>query len=138
MKKITAVLAASAAAVVLVSCSSGDDASNESDAARTTIGGAASSLASAASSVAERARGAFDEAKLATFVAAFRTGYPNLAADRDDASIEAIVIETCPLIDSGASDQEVIAKVGELAQNGDTAATEEQAGRISQLVRVAC
>ncbi|MEU5841969.1 hypothetical protein [Rhodococcus sp. NPDC047139] len=100
--------------------------------------GAISSVQSVASSAADRAGDIFDEAKLDVFVAAFRAGFPALSADRETQSIESIVTEACPLIDAGASDQEVNAKVGELATNGSTVPDEDQAARIAQLVRVAC
>ncbi len=95
-------------------------------------------MQSIASSAAERAGDIFDEAKLDVFVAAFRTGYPQLSADRETQDIESIVTETCPLIGEGASDQEVNAKVQEVATNGSTVPDDDQAARIAQLVRVAC
>jgi len=99
---------------------------------------AVSSVQSAASSAAGTVGDLFDDAKLGVFVAAFRTGYPALSADRETSSIEEIVTETCPLIESGADDREVNAKVGELAANGSSTPDDDQAARIAQLVRVAC
>src|SRR5690349_4516627 len=39
--------------------------------------------------------GTFDQAKLDAFVVAFRSGYSDLSEDRDDDSIENIVIASC-------------------------------------------
>ncbi len=136
-----------AAAVVLAACSAEDTPSEEdvrssADVAVTSVQdqaeGAASSVQSIASSAADRAGDIFDEAKIDVFVAAFRAGFPSLSADRETQSIEAIVSETCPLIDGDASDREVNAKVAEVAANGSTVPDEDQAARIAQLVRVAC
>ncbi|MEE2035305.1 hypothetical protein [Rhodococcus chondri] len=141
-------MAAAVAAVgALAGCSSDeaptDDAVRSSaNAAVTSVQqqaeGAVSSVQSAASSAAGSVGNLIDEAKLDVFVAAFRAGYPALSADRETASIEAIVTQTCPLIEGGADDQEVNAKVGELATNGSSVPGDDQAARIAQLVRVAC
>lgn len=97
-----------------------------------------SGLQESASSAVSGINGAWDNAKLATFVASFRTFYPSLASDRDDESIEAVVKDTCSAIDSGASDQEQVAKVKETATNGGTVPSDEQAERILQMVKPAC
>ncbi|WP_226949774.1 hypothetical protein [Rhodococcus rhodochrous] len=145
--RVPAAVVAIAAAFALTACSSDDSSSNEdvrssADVAVTSVQeqaeGAISSVQSIASSAAQRAGHIFDKAKLDIFVAAFRTGYPQLSADRETQDIESIVTETCPLIDEGASDQEVNAKVQEVATNGSTAPDEDQAARIAQLVRAAC
>lgn len=146
-RRVLCVITAVACAGVLSAC--GEDDSATSEGVRSSAGvavtsvqegaeGAASSVQSAASSVAERAGDWFDDAKLGAFVTAFRAAYPNLSSDRETQSIETIVTETCPLIESGADDAEVNAKVGELATNGSTEPTDDQAARIAQLVRVAC
>lgn len=141
------VVTAVACAGVLSACGEDDSATSEGvrssvdvavTSAQERVEGAASSVQSAASSVAEQAGGWFDEAKLGAFVTAFRAAYPNLSADRETQSIETIVTETCPLIEDGADDAEVNAKVGELAVNGSAEPTDDQAARIAQLVRVAC
>nr|WP_232284747.1 MULTISPECIES: hypothetical protein [Rhodococcus] len=145
--RVAGATVAIAAAFALTACSSDDTPSDEdvrssADVAVTSVQeqaeGAISSVQSVASSAAERAGDIFDKAKLDVFVAAFRTGYPQLSADRETQDIESIVTETCPLIDEGASDQEVNAKVQEVAANGSTVPDEDQAARIAQLVRVAC
>ncbi|UYP19974.1 hypothetical protein OED52_05325 [Rhodococcus sp. Z13] len=145
--RVSAALAAAVAVLTLGACSAEDDTStadvrSSADAAVTSVQeqaeGAISSVQSIASSAAERAGDLFDEAKLDVFVAAFRTAYPQLSADRETQSIETIVTETCPLIDSGASDQDVNAKVKEVATNGSLEPDDEQTARIAQLVRVAC
>ncbi len=97
-----------------------------------------SSIQATASSAVSGIGGAWDNAKLTTFVAAFRTAYPNLSSDRDDESIESIVKETCTAIDSGASDEQLSAKVKETAANDGTVPTDDQVDRILQLVRPAC
>jgi hypothetical protein len=127
MKTKTAVVAAVAALFLLTACGSDDETSAPESTTRP--------AGSVASSVVQRA---VDAAKLGTFVATFRTGYPNLADGRDDASIEAIVTETCPLIDDGASDEEINSRVAELSANGAVTPTDQQVDRITQLVRAAC
>ncbi|QCQ90202.1 hypothetical protein [Rhodococcus sp. SGAir0479] len=97
-----------------------------------------SGLQQSASSAVSGLDRAWDNAKLATFVASFRTFYPNLASDRDDESIETVVKDTCSAIDSGASAEEQVAKVKETAANGGTEPTDEQADRILQMVKPAC
>ncbi|WP_407444311.1 hypothetical protein [Rhodococcus sp. (in: high G+C Gram-positive bacteria)] len=141
------ILVAVAVAGALTACSS-DDAPTEdgvrssaSEAATNVqeqAGGVLSSVQQAASDAADKAGEVFDDTKMSAFVGAFRAGYPQLAADRETSSIESIVTETCPLIEDGASDQEVNEKVGELAADGTSVPDDEQAARIAQLVRVAC
>jgi len=97
-----------------------------------------SSVQETASSVVSGITGAWDQAKLNTFTAGFRTLYPNLASDRSDESIESIVKETCTAIESGASDQQQVAKVTQTATNHGTVPTEDQANRILQMVKPAC
>ncbi|MFM1723569.1 hypothetical protein ABEU20_002139 [Rhodococcus sp. PAM 2766] len=97
-----------------------------------------SSIQATASSAVSGIGGAWDSAKLTTFVAAFRTAYPNLSSDRDDESIESIVKETCPAIEANAGDDELKAKVKETASNDGTVPTDDQVDRILQLVRPAC
>ncbi|PTR30356.1 hypothetical protein C8K36_102204 [Rhodococcus sp. OK519] len=105
---------------------------------QSTASGMVSSIQATASSAVSGIGGAWDNAKLTGFVATFRTAYPNLSSDRDDESIESVVKETCTAIDSGASDDEVTAKVKETAANGGTVPTDDQADRILQMVRPAC
>ncbi|MDH6283531.1 hypothetical protein M2284_000292 [Rhodococcus sp. LBL1] len=96
------------------------------------------SVQETASSVVSGIGGAWDQAKLTAFTATFRTVYPNLSSDRSDESIESIVKETCTAIDSGANDQEQVAKVTQVATNDGTVPTQDQANRILQLVKPAC
>ena len=146
MGRATAIAVTASALVCTVTACTGDGTSDEtkakiSSAVTSTPGsgeGLRSSVQETASSAASGIAGAWDEAKLTAFVAAFRTAYPNLSSDRDDASIESIVVQTCPDIDSGASDEELVAKVPAVAANGGTAPTGDQAQRILQLVRPAC
>lgn len=97
-----------------------------------------SGLQESASSAVSGINKAWDDAKLATFVASFRTFYPNLSSDRDDESIQSVVKDTCSAIDEGATDDEQVAKVKETATNGDTVPTDDQAHRILQMVKPAC
>ncbi|WP_420749721.1 hypothetical protein [Rhodococcus sp. O3] len=82
--------------------------------------------------------GAFDQAKLSAFVVAFRTGYSDLSENRDDASIENIVITSCNDLASGADEQQVTQQIMTLAANNDVQPTPEQAEQIYDLVTPAC
>ncbi|WP_420751647.1 hypothetical protein [Rhodococcus sp. O3] len=147
-KSVPAAVAAVAVACTLAACSSDDDTKTNDD-VQSSVGaivtsvreqaeGAVSSVQSAASSAAEKAGEAIDQAKLSAFVGTFRTAYPDLAADRDDQSIEKIVTDTCPMIEDGAPQQDIDATVKELATNGSVEPTDDQTARIAQLVQVAC
>lgn len=61
--------------------------------------------------------GTFDQAKLDAFVVAFRTGYSDLSEDRDDDSIENIVIASCNDLANGISEEQVTEKIRVLAAN---------------------
>ncbi|QKT14010.1 hypothetical protein HUN07_07995 [Rhodococcus sp. W8901] len=145
-KTTATIVAATTAVFVITACSNDGGTSQEtkekiSSAATSEPGpGEAlrSSIESTASSAVSGISGAWDQAKLTAFTATFRTAYPNLSSDRDDESIESIVKETCTAIDSGASDQDLVAKVTEVATNDGTVPTEDQANRILQIVRPAC
>ncbi|WP_305094297.1 hypothetical protein [Prescottella sp. R16] len=97
-----------------------------------------SSIEATASSALSSVGDAWDNAKLTTFVAAFRAAYPDLARDRDDDSIETIVKDTCTEREDGATDDELLAKVKDVAAYGGTAPSDEQADRILQMVKLAC
>ncbi|WP_420880969.1 hypothetical protein [Rhodococcus sp. (in: high G+C Gram-positive bacteria)] len=152
-KKIaSAIMIASATVVFASSCSSDDNDSTDASvtaSATTTASSAAndlgdkasemaSSASSAASSVAAGAGDAVDSAKQAAFVATFRASYSDLATDRDDDSIEAIVDDTCALREKGASDDELKEAVKGLAANGTTVPSDEQASRILDMAVAAC
>jgi hypothetical protein len=107
-----------------------------SDAA-TSAGSPVSGGRQALESARETAGAQLDKAKLAAFVASFRTGYAELAEDRNDESIEHIVIESCIDIANGADEQTVTANTT-LAENEGTTPTAEQAGQIYRLVVPAC
>ena len=98
----------------------------------------ASSASSAVSSVAAEAGDVVDSAKRATFVAAFRAAYSDLATDRDDDSIEAITEDTCALREKGASDDELKLAVRGLAANGATVPSDDQTSRILDMAVAAC
>lgn len=142
------IVTASALVVALAACSNDGGTSEDTKAkitsavTSTTESGPGeamrSSIEATASSAVSGIGKAWDDAKLTAFVAAFRTAYPNLSSDRDDESIESIVKETCTAREAGASDEEQVAKVKEVATNDGTVPTEDQANRILQLVKPAC
>ncbi len=82
--------------------------------------------------------GMIDQAKLAAFVVAFRTGYSELAQDRDDTSIELIVLQSCDDIASGVDEQQVTDEIRTLAAHNGNEPTQDQAERIYDMVTPAC
>lgn len=89
----TTVTVGTAAAVLCVLTACGDDDSADDH----------NLLSSAVTSAGSGDRG-FDDAALAGFVASFRTGYTELAEDRNDDSIEHIAIESCIDLANGADE----------------------------------
>ncbi|QIX53940.1 hypothetical protein [Rhodococcus sp. DMU1] len=81
---------------------------------------------------------AFDKTKLAAFVAAFRTGYSDLAQNRSDEDIEQIVIASCTDLANGVDEQTVTVRIQSLAAHEGTEPTPEQAERLYDLVTPAC
>jgi hypothetical protein len=137
--RTTGVIAA-AALCVLAACGEGDSTENRtqlSDAA-TSAGSPVSGGRQALESARETAGAQLDKAKLAAFVASFRTGYAELAEDRNDESIEHIVIESCIDIANGVDEHTVTTIITALAENHSTTPTAEQAGQIYRLVVRAC
>lgn len=146
-RRMVGLAAAVAVVGALAACGSddtptADEARASAEAAATSlqegVEGAVSSVQSAAEEATDNLGGALDDAQLTVFVATFRTAYPQLSADRETASIETIVTETCPLIAANADAEEIDAKVEELATNGSSAPTADQVGQIVQMVRAAC
>lgn len=90
------------------------------------------------SDVVTSVESAVDEAKLTAFVAAFRTGYSELAENRSDEDIEKIVTESCTHLAAGADKQTVTVEIETLAANDDNRPTPEQAENIYNLVAPAC
>ncbi|QCQ93325.1 hypothetical protein [Rhodococcus sp. SGAir0479] len=82
--------------------------------------------------------GTFDQAKIDAFVAAFRTRYSDLSQDRDDDSIENIVIDSCQQLANGVDEQQVTEKIRVSAANGGTQPTQEEAEQIYDMVTPAC
>ncbi len=82
--------------------------------------------------------GTLDQAKLASFVVAFRTGYSELAEDRDDESIEAIVLQSCDALGTGTDEQQVTEQIRTLAAHNGNEPTQDQAEQIYNLVTPAC
>ncbi|WP_145237246.1 hypothetical protein [Prescottella equi] len=82
--------------------------------------------------------GTFDQAKLDAFVVAFRSGYSDLSEDRDDDSIENIVIASCNDLANGVSEEQVTEKIRVLAANKGTEPSQDQAERIYDIVTPVC
>jgi len=82
--------------------------------------------------------GTVDQAKLDAFVVAFRTGYSDLSEDRDDDSIENIVITSCNDLANGVSEEQVTDKIRVLAANKGTEPSQDQAEQIYDIVTPAC
>lgn len=82
--------------------------------------------------------GTFDQAKLDAFVVAFRSGYSDLSEDRDDDSIENIVIASCNDLANGVSEEQVTEKIRVLAANKGTEPSQDQTERIYDIVTPAC
>ncbi|MFZ2529688.1 MAG: hypothetical protein WAX14_18865 [Rhodococcus sp. (in: high G+C Gram-positive bacteria)] len=144
MKKIiAAALVASGAVLSLAACSD-DDSGSESVTVTTTETVESQPTTSeettttTTSVTSSDQLGRFDQTKLAAFVVAFRTGYSDLSEDRDDASIEDIVIASCNDLASGVSEEQVTERIVMLAANGEAQPSPEQAERIYDLVTPAC
>ena len=122
MKKSTAALAIAAAGILtLAACGSDDGTDNpEND------------------SVVESADSTVDKVKLAAFVAAFRTGYSELARDRSDADIEKIVTDSCARLAAGTDRATVTVELETLAAHAGTTPTPDQAENIYRLLAPAC
>lgn len=82
--------------------------------------------------------GTVDQAKFDAFVVTFRTGYSDLSEDRDDDSIENIVITSCNDLANGVSEEQVTDKIRVLAANKGTEPSQDQAEQIYDIVTPAC
>ncbi|MGV9745127.1 hypothetical protein ACWDTG_09440 [Rhodococcus zopfii] len=142
MKKIiAAALVASGAVLSLVACGDddSDSASVTTDSVELQPTSTAEETTAAETSVTSTEQlGMIDRGKLDAFVVAFRTGYSDLSENRDDASIESIVIVSCNDLSNGVDEQQVTDKIMTLAANNDVQPTPEQAERIYDLVTPAC
>ncbi|CAG7634603.1 hypothetical protein E143388_07621 [Rhodococcus opacus] len=118
---------AAATICVLVSCGSDTDA--------TTVTAETTDTQDEMDRAAEMA---LYHAELDAFVAAFRAGYPELARNRNDASIAHIAIEPCIDLANGADEQTVTATIPALAEYRGTIPTPEQMQQIYTLVVPVC
>ena len=143
MKKIIATALVGAGAVLpLAGCGDGND-DNTDTTMQTSMEMPATteteSEESAPTSVTSTDQlGTFDQAKLDAFVVAFRSGYSDLSEDRDDDSIENIVIASCNDLANGVSEEQVTEKIRVLAANKGTEPSQDQAERIYDIVTPAC
>lgn len=142
MKRTITAIAIAGALVATAACGN-DDTDMDSDADDTTSEVTTQTAATTAldeSSTVESTddMGRIDQAKLATFVVAFRTGYSDLAQDRDDASIEEIVLESCQDIAAGIDEQQVTEEIRDIAAYNGNEPTLEQAEQIYDMVTPAC
>ena len=143
MKKIIATALVGAGAVLpLAGCGDGND-DNTDNTMQTSMEMPATteteSEESAPTSVTSTDQlGTFDQAKLDAFVVAFRSGYSDLSEDRDDDSIENIVIASCNDLANGVSEEQVTEKIRVLAANKGTEPSQDQAERIYDIVTPAC
>lgn len=122
---------AAATVCALVACGSDTDTDTEATTATSQAPGAVEDVDRAA----EMAR---YHADLNAFVAVFRARYPELARNRNDASIEHIAIEPCIDLANGVDEQAVTAIIAELAENQGTIPTTEQTQQIYTLVVPVC
>ncbi|NKS72589.1 hypothetical protein GS966_13805 [Rhodococcus hoagii] len=143
MKKIIATALVGAGAVLpLAGCGDGND-DNTDTTMQTSMEMPATteteSEESAPTSVTSTDQlGTFDQAKLDAFVVAFRSGYSDLSEDRDDDSIENIVIASCNDLANGVSEEQVTERIRVLAANKGTEPSQDQAERIYDIVTPAC
>lgn len=128
-----AALSIGACSLVLAGCSSAE----QSDAADSldSVGASASSVVG---DVGDRAESLFDDAKVRTFVLAFRAQFGALADSRDDAAIEQLLTDTCAEIASGTDESAIVAELEVEAASEDVAPSTEQAQRIFDQAELAC
>ena len=143
MKKIIATALVGAGAVLpLAGCGDGNDANTDTtmqtsmEMPATTETESEESTPTSVTSTDQL--GTFDQAKLDAFVVAFRSGYSDLSEDRDDDSIENIVIASCNDLANGVSEEQVTEKIRVLAANKGTEPSQDQAERIYDIVTPAC
>jgi len=129
MRSARAIGAAAVTICALVSC--GPD--TDTDATTATPGTAG--IQDQTDRAAEMAR---YNAALDAFVAAFRTRYPELAQNRNDASIQHIAIEPCIDLATGVDEQTVTETITTLAEYEGTFPTPEQTQQIYALVVPVC
>lgn len=146
-----AVTAAAALALVLTGCSSEDQqsAQDTADNAAQSLGDAAEGALSSAQSAApgvqssaadalDDAGNVFDDAKRATFVAAYKAQFGTLAEGRSDEDIESLLTSICQQIDDGKAKDEVVTDIQSEATNGGNEPGPDVAGRIFDQAEVAC
>jgi hypothetical protein len=141
MRRTIAAIIVAGALVSLPACGNNDantDNGTSVTAESTTASSTKTTTVRSSSVTSTADLGMIDQAKLAAFVVAFRTAYPDLAQDREDESIQEIVFTSCNDIAAGVSEQDVTEEIRDLAANNDTEATQAQAEQIYKLVTPAC
>lgn len=152
MKIATGIVAVAAAlSFVLTGCSSEDQqnaqdtaqnaADSLGDAAQGALDSAESAapgLQSTAADALDSAGNTFDDAKRATFVAAYRAQFETLAEGRSDEDIEALLGSTCQQIADGRDEAEIKTEIESLATNNGNAPSADEANRIFDQAELAC
>lgn len=128
-----AAVAVTACSIVLSGCSSAEQTD-----ANQTLDSVGASASSVVGDVGDRADTLFDDAKVRTFVVAFRAQFGALAENRDDAAIEELLTNTCAEIASGADESAIVAELEVEAASGDATPSTEQAQRIFDQAELAC
>ncbi|MFD3745935.1 hypothetical protein [Nocardia sp. NPDC058633] len=121
MSRTTAAFAASATVLALLLAGCGDDSSSAE-----------------ASAPATTPTFQVEASKAGMFVVSYRNAFPKLAQGRDDAAVAAVLNHSCSDIKAGKSEADTIATVLAAAENGDTAATTEEATAIYQMAKLMC
>ena len=147
----TVVTAAAALTLVLSGCSSEDQqaaqdtAGNVAESAQNAAEGAVSSarsaapgLGSSAESLGDRAGSVFDDAKRATFVAAYKAQFSALSEGKSDEEIEALLGGICQQISDGKDEAAIVTDIEAQATNNGTAPSADEAGRIFDQAKLAC
>ena len=133
MKKAIATIMIAGAASMMCACGNDDGDQNQGSGHAT---GQETMRMPAGTSTGEMS--AVDQGKLTAFVVAFRTRYPDLSQDRDDADIKEIVLDTCDDIAEGASEQQVSDEIRDQAEHNGVVPTQAQVDEIYDMVTPAC
>lgn len=140
MKKLIATAVVGAGTVLALVACGDDDSGDKPDTTPEGPGVTVTEEATTAetSATATDQLGTFDQAKLDAFVVAFRTDYSDLSVNRDDASIENIVISACNDLANGVDEQQVTEKIRGLAANAGTEPSQDDAEQIYDMVTPVC
>nr|WP_228537701.1 hypothetical protein [Nocardia sp. XZ_19_231] len=79
-----------------------------------------------------------EASKAGMFVVSYRNAFPKLAQGRDDAAVAAVLNHSCSEIKAGKSEADTVATIIKAAENGDTAATTEEATAVYQMSKLMC